>query len=32
MSGDLKLPNPNLGEVAKAPFYAIKLQHVSIGA
>lgn len=31
MSGDLKMPNPNLGEIAKAPFYAIKLQHVSIG-
>jgi 3-oxosteroid 1-dehydrogenase len=32
MSGNLTLPNPNLGEIAKAPFYAVKLQHVSIGA
>jgi len=32
MFGDLKLPNPNLGSLVKAPFYVVKLQHVSLGA
>lgn len=32
MSGDLTLPNPNLATIAKAPFYAVKLQNVSLGA
>ena len=32
MAGDMKLPNPNLGEIERGPFYAVKLQHVSLGA
>jgi len=32
MVGDLRLKNPNLAEITKGPFYAVKLQHISLGA
>jgi 3-oxosteroid 1-dehydrogenase len=32
MCGDFRLPNPNLADIAKAPFYAVKLQNISLGA
>ncbi|OCK73435.1 fumarate reductase/succinate dehydrogenase flavo protein-like protein [Lepidopterella palustris CBS 459.81] len=31
MTGDFNLPYPNFAEISKAPFYAVKLQHVTVG-
>lgn len=31
MTGDYSLPHPSFGEIAKAPFYAVKLQRVTVG-
>jgi len=32
MVGDMRLKNPNMAELVKAPFYAVKLQNISLGA
>ncbi|KAF2810609.1 fumarate reductase/succinate dehydrogenase flavo protein-like protein [Mytilinidion resinicola] len=32
MVGDYRLKNPNMAELTRAPFYAIQLVHVSLGA
>ena len=31
MTGDPQLPNPNMGPIAKAPFYAVKIERVTMG-
>jgi 3-oxosteroid 1-dehydrogenase len=31
MTGDPRLPNPNLGKLEKPPFYAVKLERVTMG-
>jgi 3-oxosteroid 1-dehydrogenase len=31
MAGDPKLKNPNMAELARAPFYAVKLERVTMG-
>ncbi|OCK82588.1 fumarate reductase/succinate dehydrogenase flavo protein-like protein [Lepidopterella palustris CBS 459.81] len=31
MTGDFNLPHPNFAEIEKAPFYAVKLQRVTMG-
>jgi 3-oxosteroid 1-dehydrogenase len=31
MTGDPRLPNPNLGALATAPFYAVKIERVTMG-
>lgn len=31
MTGDPRLPNPNLGPIEKAPFHAVKLERVTMG-
>jgi 3-oxosteroid 1-dehydrogenase len=32
MSGDFRLPNPNMADLTKGPFYAVELQNISLGA
>src|SRR3546814_1337306 len=31
MTGDPRLPNPNLGPLLKGPFYAVKIERVAMG-
>src|SRR3546814_18841959 len=31
MTGDPRLPNPNLGPLQKGPFYAVKIERVAMG-